>query len=399
MQRVRARHTLRQPWPSSLSSSTLSKMTPVQSNQMDIESCADVVAKATEEQSSSIVNDTCDINNLHDSPVRSPFQLFSDDTTERNLSGLLQLPDIDDASMAHVFAYIEHYQEDFFWGFLSDSFFLFGGIAYVALSLWDYIGGNSSSLLYKSLMVLGPLVYLVNSIVDIIWANRVSRRSKVRRRMQRLWNESSSRSTATIPTRPEDMGTIQSEPVPITQLVCIPVRWCSSTVSAQCHRIRRHAAHRRTVLAALTFGAAALAAFVAVLIDYSDGTELASDVCNSISIHMYIVSAIISVTGKRTRPWLAQRSCLDNHENLEDLGDLFFLIGSVMDGVLCDSSLDDNVALLPVLSSLLWLLDACFYLLSDFVLADKFGKHYVPGAMGGSDTEDSEDDDAPRILT
>lgn len=371
-------------------------MSPVQPNQMDVEACADVVAKATKEQSNSITDDTTGsvIQNLHDSPVRSPFQLFSDDTTERNLSGLLQLPDIDDASMAHVFAYIEHYQEDFFWGFLSDSFFLFGGIAYVALSLWDYIGGNSSSLLYKSLMVLGPLVYLVNSIVDIIWANRVSRRFKVRRRMQRLWNESSSGST-----RPEEICTIQAEPVPITKLACMPVLWCSKTVSAYCHRIRRHAAHRRTVLAALTFGAAALSAFVAVLIEYSDGTEFASDVCNSISIHMYIVSALISVTGKRTRPWLAQRSCLDNHENLEDLGDLFFLIGSVMDGVLCDSSLDDNVKLLPVLSSLLWLLDACFYLLSDFVLADKFGKHYVPGAMGGGDTDESEDDDGPRILT
>jgi hypothetical protein len=365
---------------------------------MDVEACADVVPKATEEQSSSITDDTCVNQNLHDSPVRSPFQLFSDDTTERNLSGLLQLPDIDDASMAHVFAYIEHYQEDFFWGFLSDSFFLFGGIAYVALSLWDYIGWNASSLLYKSLMVLGPLVYLVNSIVDIIWANRVSRRFKVRRRMQRLWNESSSGSTTTLPTRPEDDATLQTDPVSITRLVCLPVLWCSTTVSAQCHKIRRHAAHRRTVLAALSFGAAALAAFIAVLIDYSDGAELASDLCNNISIHMYIVSAVISVTGKRTRPWLAQRSCLDNHENLEDLGDLFFLIGSVVDGVLCDLSLDDHVAFLPVFSSLLWLLDACFYLLSDFVLADKFGKHYVPGALGGGDSV-CEDDDTARTLT
>ena len=36
--------------------------------------------------------------------------------------------------MAHVFAYIEHYQEDLFWSFLSDSFFTVGGSIYVLLS-------------------------------------------------------------------------------------------------------------------------------------------------------------------------------------------------------------------------------------------------------------------------
>ena len=328
----------------------------------------------------------------HDS---SSFTLFNEDTTERNLSGLLRLPDIDDTSMAHVFEYMEHYQEDLFWSFLSDSFFMVGGIVYVVLSIWDYIGWDDETLSYKSCMVMGPLVYLVNSVIDIMWANRVSRREKVRRRMKRLWTEAAAMASTTemVDTSGKELDDSTSssethEESGAEKNVSTWARWKTS-VTERCAKIRRHAAHRRTVLAALTFGLAALAAFVAVIIDYAGDADESRmvDICNIISINIYVVSAAISVTGKRTRPWLAHRTCLGNHETLEDLGDLFFLIGSLVDGVLCDFDLDDKALLLPVFSSLLWLLDACFYILSDIVMAEKLGRHYQPGSMGDENDE------------
>lgn len=322
------------------------------------------------------------------------FTLFNEGTTERNLSGLLRLPDIDDTSMAHVFEYMEHYQEDLFWSFLSDSFFMVGGVVYVVLSVWDYVGWDDETLSYKTCMVMGPLVYLVNSMIDIMWANRVSRREKVRRRMQRLWAEAAAAMDAATEmvdtsSKGADDATLTDEtkdgPAPEVSALA---RW-KNAAAQKLAKIRRHAAHRRTVLAAITFGLAALAAFVAVIIDYSDDANEAPmvDVFNYISINTYVVSALISVTGKRTRPWLAHRTCWGNHETLEDLGDLFFLIGSVVDGVLCDFDLDETMLLLPVFSSLLWLLDACFYVLSDFVMAEKLGKHYQPGSMGDENDE------------
>jgi hypothetical protein len=59
------------------------------------------------------------------------FQLLTDDITERDLSGVLQLPDIEDTAMAHVFAYIEHHGEEFSGVCFLIHFSLFGGSIYV----------------------------------------------------------------------------------------------------------------------------------------------------------------------------------------------------------------------------------------------------------------------------
>jgi len=307
----------------------------------------------------------------------STFHLLTDDITERDLSGLLQLPDIEDTAMAHVFAYIEHYQEDLFWSFISDSFFTVGGLIYVLLSLWDYVG-HFRTAWYKALMLIAPLLYLINSIVDIVWANRVRRRTKVRSSMKKLWEESMQTSG--------DM----CDPKSSTAANCNPAQQSvnlesnRTKVTTLCNKMRRHAAHRRTVFAALTFGAAALVGFVAVLIDYAGGKQSLAIQFGQISIHLYVVSAVIAVSGKRTRPWLAHSSCVDNHENLEDLGDLFFLFGSVVDAVLCDSPFNDYATSWAIVSSLFWLTDACFYLLSDFVMAYKFiSQSGHPGTLDG----------------
>jgi hypothetical protein len=326
----------------------------------------------------------------HDDEIGcSAFHLFSEDTTQRDLTGLLQLPDIDDTSMAHVFAYVEHYQEDLYWSLASDSFFVFGGSMYLLLSVWNYVGGIPD-ILNMSLSVLAPLVYLINGVVDIAWASAVRRRSKVLSSMQKFWEESVSSDESVAASIIEDSNptTTGTETTSSTRTDG-PANEPHPPVAAsfwkrfvnQFHRIRRHAAHRRTVYAALTFGAAALTAFVAVVVQYSGGSIAIANWFSVISVHLYFVSAVTSVTGKRTRPWLAHRSCLANHESLEDLGDLFFLVGSIVDVALRDSTFDDHAASWTVVSSSFWWLDACFYLLSDVTMAYKFsGHHRLPGS-------------------
>jgi hypothetical protein len=336
-----------------------------------------------------------DISRTNDC-LESNFHRIYTDTKERNLPGLLTFPDVEDTSMAHVFAYIEHYQEDLFWSFLSDSFFIVGGMVYVTLSIWDYFDWDAYNMCYKTLMIMGPLVYLVNSIIDIIWASRVSQRNKMKSRLQQLWSDACPNDSVMEMERTSDESIInrQKNDRAIIQANLMPQKpTFSSFAVATYKKIRRHAAHRRTFLAAITFGAAALVAFVAVLIDSShqDEDNAVADYCNHISVHAYLLSAVISVTGKRTRPWLAQRSCLDNHETLEDLGDILFLIGSLVDDILIDANIEDSVAYMPLLSSLLWLLDACFYILSDFVMAEKFRRHYLPGSLD-SESDESEDE-------
>ena len=331
-----------------------------------------------------VADGRCDVQAQQDDHGCSAFHLFTDDTSERDLSGVLQLPDIDDTSMAHVFAYVEHYQEDLFWSLTSDSFFVIGGSIYLLLSVWTYVGGVPT-IANKSLSVAVPLVYLINSMVDIAWASHVRRRSKVLSRMQKVWEESTVSSDVDVPASPlaETKGTTtgaattkavcKDSPSTGTSPVVVDSLWKRSETLF--HKIRRHAAHRRTVIAALTFGVAALTAFIAVVVQFSGGNSDIVNWCNIISVHMYIVSAVTSVTGKRTRPWLAHRSFLSNHESLEDLGDLFFLVGCVVDGVLRDSSFDDHTASWTVVSSTFWWLDACFYLLSDLTMAYKFSGH------------------------
>jgi hypothetical protein len=273
------------------------------------------------------------------------------------------LPDVDDASMSHVFQYIDHYEQDLFWSFLSDSFFIAGGIGYVILSLLDAISpsGTEARRCYSSVELLAPVVYLVNSVIDVEWATRVRQREKVKQAMTGSWKQW--RALQTEEAAALEHSRDHGRP------------WYT--------RLRKHAAHRRTIMAALTFGIAAVSAVLAVVCSSSDFLSKWSDL---ISVHVYILSAVIAVTGKRTRPWLMSSSAsmlkLNNPELLEDLGDIFFLFGSLVDGMLCDLHFDDANPFWPTLSSLLWLLDACFYLRSDFIMAGRVqGIEFEGGAL------------------
>ena len=80
------------------------------------------------------------------------------------------------------------------------------------------------------------------------------------------------------------------------------------------------------------------------------------------------------MTGKRHRPWLAPSDpntiLFNDSERLEDLGDLLFLMGSLVDATLSDLQLM-HLVLLPILSSILWMVDGFLYMRSDIVKAHK----------------------------
>ncbi len=59
-------------------------------------------------------------------------------------------------------------------------------------------------------------------------------------------------------------------------------------------------------------------------------------------------------------PWYS------NVESLETLGDVFFGTASLIDVVLQDVTVDDGILWLPILSAVLWTVDALLYLRGDF---------------------------------
>lgn len=298
----------------------------------------------------------------------------------------VSLPDIDDMSMNHVITFMEHYEVDLFWSFLSDSFFIVGGLSYIALTLWNYRWSSVCNKYHIMLDIWAPLVYLFNSMIDIEWAIKSRQRFKNRQSMTKLWEQSrrvallrgassvslSAPSTAlaspTVPAVAAESNTGDDD--------------ARRTCAYWWHKIRKHAAHRRTLAAASTFGMAAFLAMAATLVrnlplppTWQRPAYYNDVLCDALSDHVYVVSAIISLTGKRTRAWMQSSASMKasgvwhDPEKLEDLGDILFLIGSLMDVILRDFRLKLMFAILPVWSSLLWLLDGCLYMRSDFVKA------------------------------
>jgi len=260
------------------------------------------------------------------------------------------LPDLDDQSMTYVFAYVEHYHNDLFWSFLSDFCFLLGSILYLCLAYYDFVDAEPS--LYYLLEFIAPISYLANSAIDVHWALEVQRRQQVKKVMKHTFDQ-------TIEKQRSEEETI--------------LKWWQ--------RVRKHAAHRRGIYAAATFGIAAFFGVVSVLLDYyeqeENETNFYSVLFDGVSDHMYVVSAIIAITGRRTRPWFAS----DHHccgifrepEAFENIGDFLFLVGSLWDAILDDIQMD-GVPICGVVSSVLWFVDALFYLRSDFVMAHRVNK-------------------------
>ena len=273
---------------------------------------------------------------------------------------------------------------------LSNAFFLGGGIAYIVGTSWDWVlqgaqidgGINRLHLfLYQSIWFLGPLIYLLNAVVDVTWAMRASRKLKRRRALLKLKHSTSSglSSAATSPASVDTADKINNTAT--SELLCADSLPCDVSTQKKfraksrkfIRRIRRHFGHRRELSAALTFGFAALfavaAAIPSILKLYGETLVVRF---NAASVHLYLVSAIFSVCGSRSTPTPSPPGATalpwwENADTLESIGDAFFFVASMVDVILADFSFDDAILAWPIASSLLWFGDALLYLRADFV--------------------------------
>jgi hypothetical protein len=275
-----------------------------------------------------------------------------------------------------IFSHVEHYSIDLFWSFLSDSFFIAGGFAYIALTVWDYCQARqtrtvgveegsdgsmgSSQYLYVFVDVIAPSVYLFNSMVDIHWTTRVQQQLRDQRKQDQTRENQPhdtmgfKDNTCTDDCDDSQKVELQYTAVPMTLRgfsfssvsTIVEPRWSTPWWRKIC----KYAAHRRTVWAAVTFGVAASLAVVAALLrnnmllghHWSDVASSVDGILDACSDHIYIVSSLISLTGSRaassrstTTPLLVSPTpWYSDNERLENWGDILFLLGSLMDGCL-----------------------------------------------------------------
>jgi hypothetical protein len=208
---------------------------------------------------------------------------------------------------------------------------------------------------------MGPVVYFLNSVIDVKWALIVKERDVRRRHLEKLLVE--------MPETPlgkrSGRGRIKAALMRPKMLL---------------KRMRRHIGHRRQLGAATTFGMAAFLGIIAAVCSLlatdtslSQGDYLSewAATLESASVHMYLVSAIFALwrspsanvssgSSQAGVPWYS------NVEYLETLGDVFFGSASFIDVVLQDSTVDDGILWLPIISAVLWTVDALLYLKGDF---------------------------------
>ena len=275
---------------------------------------------------------------------------------------------------------------------------------------------------YPTLDTVAPAVFCVNSWIDLRWACVVQRRQKYKRTLAQRWDAewaetsaiTTTTSTTTVAARTRTLTTTAEAAITTPTSPYYAARDSHQDFimvvddeddfysSSWWHHCRKHAAHRRTLWAALTFGGAALLALLAVILTRT-GSAMNSTQLELASAHLYVASAVICLTGKRTRPWFQStitktsdflsgsdggvihdpaqshhRHWLGqltypwrNPELLEDMGDALFLIGSLLDAMLVDfdaTAIEESAAM-GIVASGLWLLDALLYMHSDFVRA------------------------------
>jgi hypothetical protein len=292
-------------------------------------------------------------------------------TTSKIVSCGEYLPDIEAMPVNRMMDHMDYSDHDLAWSFLSNICFLFGGIAYLIQSTWDCFDDDPQTLGYRILDSVAPAIYVVNSIIDSEWSIRAKKRSDTERQKINGWSQW------------KHIFTKADRSISIPEIL-------STSSSVWKNEVRQYAAHRRTVLAALTFGIAAMIAFIASFVAGQYRSTL-----DNVSDHVYVLSSVIAITGKRSRQWLAASNsfdldhtndsiilkgsnegnnnnnkksllyCMDRPEILRDLGDLLFFVGSVIDAVMGD--LRVNAPVVSVFSAWLWFIDSCLYLHADVI--------------------------------
>mmetsp|Transcript_24553 Transcript_24553/g.48997 ORF Transcript_24553/g.48997 Transcript_24553/m.48997 type:complete len:386 (-) Transcript_24553:22-1179(-) len=295
--------------------------------------------------------------------------------------------------------YVSHFVEarnenDVFWSIFSNAFFLGGGLFYIAGSSWDVNLSNSESdpqnmFLYYSVWVLGPFVYLLNSSIDVIWAIRTMQADKKQRGLKRFFitaHEHAANVGCEGDTGRDILTALEKFDRHATSLdeqliegARLSGKQGDKMRSNVMSNLRRHFGHRRELSSASTFGAAAIFG-TASAIGWAAGT-MDEDMVNRlelVSIHLYLLSAAFALIGRRQENTVHFTGFWDFFEDaqaLENAGDSLFGIASVIDVVLTDFSFDDDNPWWAVISAVLWMLDAMFYLRGDFVVLYRKQKH------------------------
>lgn len=267
--------------------------------------------------------------------------------------------------------------DDVDWSILSNAFFVAGGLIYVIGSTWDYAMYSAAAnpedldlhsvlriheyVIYQAVWIMGPVVYFLNSVIDVKWALIAKERDVRRRHLEKLLVE--------MPETPLGKRSGRAR-----------IKAALRRPKMLLKRMRRHIGHRRQLGAATTFGLGAFLGIIAAVCsllatDTSLGQgDYLSDwaaTLESSSVHMYLVSAIFALwrspsanvysgSSQAGVPWYS------NVEYLETLGDVFFGLASFIDVVLQDSTVDDGILWLPIISAVLWTVDALLYLKGDF---------------------------------
>jgi len=302
---------------------------------------------------------------------------------------------IDCGSEDYVSHFVEERNEnDVFWSIFSNAFFLGGGLFYIAGSSWDVNLSNSESdpqnmFLYYSVWVLGPFVYLLNSSIDVIWAIRAMQADKKQRGLKRFFitaHEHAANVGCEGDTGRDILLALEKFDKHATSLdeqliegARLSGKQGDKMRSNVMSNLRRHFGHRRELSSASTFGAAAIFG-TASAIGWAAGT-MDEDMVNRlelVSIHLYLLSAAFALIGRRQENTVHCTGFWDFFEDaqaLENAGDSLFGIASVIDVVLTDFSFDDDNPWWAVVSAVLWMLDAMFYLRGDFVVLYRKQKH------------------------
>lgn len=127
-----------------------------------------------------------------------------------------------------------------------------------------------------------------------------------------------------------------------------------------------------------TFGGGALLQFISALL--ADHIPFSSKILNDVGVHLYLLNAVVLTYPIFLSTPCSIRKCfrLDKYksccraETLDYYGDLLFLIGSIIDLLLSYWDLETQnkkvVDWFHLLSAILWLIDAVFYIAADCII-------------------------------
>lgn len=287
--------------------------------------------------------------------------------------------DADDAESATVMEdlvveAIEENKKDVVWSMLSNALFLTGGIFHLIVAVWKYQGtpvkyfDQSPSPGYNFFMLmsfLAPLIYFANGIVDMCWALKTSR--QVKHQQEEMYLSSVLKLISAKEDSIPGLGKEKAQE-PISKVKRKPQAY-NAEAEELVQRLTRHVGHRREINASVTFAVAAFFGMCHVIAAFN-GIPIAREL-DFVSVHLYLLSAVFALCGRRysrATSWASWANAWDDADRLEDLGDMLFWGGSLLDTILCDTTFNDDVLWRPVAAAVLWLVDSLLYMRGDFVV-------------------------------